>query len=174
MMDFLSAMAIRNDVTADDIAYGREMIDLTQPEWKQYLPMLNMHARELRGRDTNLNVAKYIELIKQGKLVIIVARRKDNGQAVGYSIHVWYDELHYGLRVAEDEAWFVFPQFRRLGIGRRLREIALEELRKLGVQIALARTKVGAPHDDLMPQLGYHRYEIVYRKDLVSPCPLRE
>ena len=70
------------------------------------------------------------------------------------------------MRIAEDEAWFVFPQYRRRGIGRRLREIALQELKKAGVKIALARTKVDAPHDDLMPQLGYRRYEIVYRKDL--------
>jgi len=165
-MDFLSAMAIRDTLTADDIVYGRETIDLSGPEWRQYLPMLDQHARELRGRETNLNIAKYKELMDQGKLVIIGARRRDNGAPVGYSIHLWYDELHYGLRVAEDEAWFVWPQYRRRGIGRRLRETALAELKKLGVQIALARTKIGAPHDDLMPQLGYQPYETVYRKDL--------
>jgi GNAT superfamily N-acetyltransferase len=132
--------------------------------------MLDQHARELRGRNTNLDIAKYKKLQAQGNLVIIGARRKDNGAPVGYSIHTWYDEMHYGLRVSEDEAWFVFPQYRRRGIGRRLREVALEELKRLGVQIAYARTKIGAPHDSLMPQLGYTPYEILYRKDLRGPC----
>jgi len=163
-MDFMTAMAIANDVTKDDIVYGREEIDLDQIA--PYLAMLDQHALELRGRTTRLNIARYKELQAQGKLIIIGARRRDNGAPVGYSIHLWYDELHYGLRVAEDEAWFVFPQYRRRGIGRRLREVALAELKKCGVQIALARTKIGAPHDDLMPQLGYSPYEVVYRKDL--------
>jgi GNAT superfamily N-acetyltransferase len=165
-MDFLSAMAIRDHLTADDCVYAAETFDLDRPEWKQYLPMLNHHARELRGRDTNLNVEAYKKLIQQGRLIIMVARRGDNGMAVGYSIHLWHDDLHYGNRVAEDEAWFVWPQYRRRGIGKRLREAALAELKRLGVKIALARTKVNAPHDDLMPQLGYHPFEVVYRKDL--------
>jgi|SRR5215471_9292373 len=172
-MDMHSAMAIRaGEFASDDIAYGREEIDLDSIE--PYLPMLNAHALELRGRHTKLNIAAYKKLQEQGRLVIIGARRKDNGAPVGYSIHLWHDDLHYGVRVAEDEAWFVFPQYRRKGIGRRLRETALAELERLGVRIALARTKVGAPHDNLMPELGYRPYEMVYRKDLGGPALLKD
>ena len=162
-MDFLSALAIRAD---DEIAYGREKFDPAAAEWRIILAMLNLHARELRGMETRLNIGAYTKLQDEGRLLIIGARRKDNGAPVGYSIHIWYDDLHFGLRLALDDAWFVFPQYRNRGIGRRLREVALNELRKIGVNIALARTKVDQDHPDVLTELGYHPYEIVYRKDL--------
>jgi GNAT superfamily N-acetyltransferase len=164
-MDFLSAMALRaGDFTADDCTYGVEDIDLEQ--LKPYLPMLNMHAQELRGIETRIDIGRYKQLQEKGRLLIVGARRKDNGAPVGYAIHIWDDERHFGLRIADDDAWFVFPQYRRRGIGRRLRETALAELKKIGCRIALARTKVDHPHDEVMRQLGYRPYEILYRKDL--------
>lgn len=162
-MDMLSALAMTND---DEIAYGREKMDVSGPEWRTILAMFNAHARELRGMETRLNIANYQTLYDMGKLIVIGARRKDNGAPVGYSIHIWYDDLHFGLRLALDDAWFVFPQYRNRGIGKRLREVALEELKKIGVQIALARTKVDQSHNETMEQLGYRPYEVVFRKDL--------
>jgi GNAT superfamily N-acetyltransferase len=165
-MDFLSAMAISAN---DEIAYGKEKFDPAASEWRIILAMLNAHARELRGMETRLNIGTYGILQTEGRLLIIGARRKDNGAPVGYSIHIWYDDLHFGLRLALDDAWFVFPQYRNRGIGRRLREIALEELRKVGVNIALARIKIDHNkqfHNQPLEQLGYRPYEIVYRKDL--------
>lgn len=162
-MDMLTAMALRAD---DEIAYGREKMDPASPEWRVILAMLNAHAKELRGMETRLNIASYQKLQDEGKLVIIGARRKDNGAPVGYAIHIWYDDLHFGLRLALDDAWFVFPQYRRRGIGKRLREVALNELRKIGCNIALARTKVTQDHPEVLAELGYRPYEIVYRKDL--------
>jgi GNAT superfamily N-acetyltransferase len=165
MMDFLTALALRpGEISNDDIAYGRETIDLDQ--LAPYLPMLDQHARELRGMATRINLEQYKKLQQEGRLLVIGARRKDNGAPVGYSINIWYDDLHFGLRLGLDDAWFVFPQYRRRGIGRRLREVALDELRKIGVKIALARTKYDQQHDHVMAQLGYRPYEIVYRKDL--------
>lgn len=163
-MDFFSAMAINTD--PDDIAYGRERLDPANPEWRLILAMLNAHAQELRGMDTRLNIASYEKLQDEGRLLIIGARRKDTGAPVGYSIHIWYDDLHFGLRLACDDAWFVFPQYRKRGIGKRLREVALNELRKVGCNIALARTKIDQRHDQPLAELGYRPYEIVYRKDL--------
>lgn len=162
-MDMLTALAMTND---DEIAYGREKMDVSGPEWRTIVAMLNSHARELRGMETRLNIGMYSKLQDQGRLLIIGARRKDNGAPVGYSVHIWHDELHYGLRVADDDAWFVFPQYRNRGIGRRLREVALEELKKLGVNIALARTKIDQSHNETMERLGYRPWEMVFRKDL--------
>lgn len=161
-MDMLTAIAMHGD----EIAYGRERFEPAAPEWRIILTMLNAHARELRGMETRVNIASYAKLQDEGKLVIIGARRKDTGAPVGYSIHIWYDDLHFGLRLALDDAWFVLPQYRHRGIGRRLREVALAELKKIGCNIALARTKVDQPHDEVLGELGYRRYEIVYRKDL--------
>ena len=166
-MDYITAGIIRaHEFGPDDCVYGRERLDTESPEWKFLLGMFNLHAQELRNRDTQLNLNIYKQLQEKDRLFAMGARRRDNGAPVGYSIHTWHHELHYGLRVAEDEAWFVFPQYRNRGIGRRLREVALNELRKLGCKFSLQRFKVDHPHDHLMEGLGYYPYEMVFRKDL--------
>jgi len=168
-MDFHSAAALAGKspaITADDIVYAREPIDPDHPEWQRHLELINRHARELRGMDASLDLATYKNLQDKHRLVIVSARRRDTGELVGYSSHLWYDDLHFQIRLATDDAWYVLPNYRRLGIGRRLREKALEELAAIGVKIALARTKTDAPHDRVMIALGYRPYEIVHRKDL--------
>lgn len=155
-----------NIIADDEVVYGREKMDVTSPEWRIIVAMFNAHAKELRGMETKLNIAGYQKLSDEGRLLVIGARRKDNGAPVGYAIYTWYDEPHYGLRVAVDDAWFVFPQYRQRGIGRKLQEIALAELKKAGIKIALSRTKVDQSHHEVMEQLGYRPYEIVFRKDL--------
>lgn len=165
-MDMLTAMALRAD---DEIAYGREKFDPAAAEWRIILAMLNAHARELRGMETRLNIGMYSKLQEEGRLLIIGARRKDNGAPVGYSSHIWYDDLHFGLRIALDDAWFVYPNYRKRGIGKKLREVALAELRKIGCHYATARLKLddyGQLNVRPLTELGYHPYEIVYRKEL--------
>jgi len=168
-MDFHSAAALSEKspaITADDIIYAREPIDANHPEWQLHLAVINRHARELRDMDASLDLAAYKNLQDKHRVIIVSARRRDTGELVGYSSHLWYDDLHFQIRLATDDAWYVLPNYRRIGIGRRLREKALEELAAIGVKIALARTKVAAPHDRVMAELGYRPYEIVYRKDL--------
>lgn len=152
------------DAVTHVIVYGRERLEAG--DWKEKLRLFNMHAQELRGMDVNLALETYRKLERNGFLVFIAARRQDTGELVGYSSHVWHNELHYNLPVAQDDAWFVRSDYRCMGIGRGLMEAAHKELASLGVRISLTRVKVAAPHDTLLSDLGYRPYEVNWRKDL--------
>src|SRR5215813_15600560 len=108
----------------------------------------------MQAMHAGLGQRSYKKIHNNSRIVIVSARRRDTGELVGYSSHLWYDDLHFQIRLATDDAWYVLPNYRRIGIGRRLREKALEELAAIGVKIALARTKVAAPHDRVMAELG--------------------
>lgn len=157
----------------DSVVCAREPLE--SGDWDEKLKLINMHAKELRGIDSELDLSTYRRLEAKGRLVIVTARlqKTDYGplpqrdlELVGYSSHVWYEDLHFSLRTADDDAWFVLHEFRRCGIGRKLRETAHEELRKLGVRFVLARLKTSHPHDTVLPALGYQPYEVIYRKEL--------
>lgn len=147
-----------------NLVYAREPLE--SGDWKEKLRLFDMHAEELRGRKTDLNLDIYRKLEANGFLVFLTARDFDSGKLIGYSSHIWHHELHYSMPVAQDDAWFVLPQFRCLGIGQKLMEAAHTELARLGVKIVLTRVKVSAPHDAVLAQLGYRPYEVNWRKDL--------
>lgn len=151
-------------ITERVIVYAREPLE--SGNWKEKLRLFNLHAQELRGINTDLALETYRKLERNGFLVFIAARLHKTGELIGYSSHIWHHELHYSMPVAQDDAWFVRPDYRCLGIGKRLMEIAHKELASLGVKIALTRVKVSAPHDDVLSELGYWPYEVNWRKDL--------
>jgi GNAT superfamily N-acetyltransferase len=165
-MDFHTAVAMERGwaATADDIVCAREPLEAG--DWQEKLKLIDLHAQELRGMASELQMETYRRLEKKDRLVIICARRRDSGELVGYSSHVWYEDLHFSLLTADDDAWFVLPGYRRLGIGRMLRETAHEELRRLGIRFVQARLKADGPHDELVAELGYRLWEYTYRKEL--------
>jgi GNAT superfamily N-acetyltransferase len=125
--------------------------------------------------ESELDLNVYRRLEAKGRLVIVTARMQKteygplpqrDQELVGYSSHIFYDDLHFSQRTADDDAWFVVRECRRCGIGRKLREKAHEILRELGVRFVLARTKVDAPHDKVLAELGYRHWENIYRKEL--------
>ncbi|PWT75077.1 MAG: hypothetical protein C5B60_05850 [Chloroflexi bacterium] len=144
--------------------YAREPLD--SGSWDEKMRLIEMHAQELRGINANLDIATYRKLETKGLMIGISARRADTGELVGYCSAIWHPDLHYQMPVADDDSWYVLPEYRCYGIGKRLREKALEELRTAGVKMALARVKLSAPHDTVLSELGFVPYETVWRKDL--------
>lgn len=122
------------------------------------------HGMELRNMPADLNITVYMNLQKEGRLILITAKDGDN--YIGYSSHFWHRHLHFNLRIGQDDAWYVIPEYRNQGIGRKLRELAIEEMKKDNVDFAYGRLKVAHPHDSSMEDLGYSPWEQVFIKDL--------
>lgn len=148
-----------------DLTYQREDFDPDAPDWPRQKELFDAHGMELRGFKSDLDIHRYLQTQREGRLVFITVRDKDR-VLQGYSSHFWHRDLHFPVRVAQDDAWYVTPEFRKLGIGRKLREIALDELRRAGVKYAYGRLKTAHPHDDSMTDLGYVPWEQVWIKEL--------
>lgn len=147
------------------ITYQREDFNPDASDWKRQQQLFDAHAMELRGLMSDLDLDQYARIQNQGRLVWITARDVDR-LLVGYSMHFWHRHLHFNIRVAQDDAIYVVPELRKLGIGRKLRELAIEELKNAGVKIVYGRLKVAHPHDDSMESLGFVPWETVYLKEL--------
>lgn len=148
----------------EDIVFAREKFDTGSATWARDKELLDQHGLELRGKTTVPDLEVYKRLNAQGKLVIVTAR-VDN-LAIGYCVHMVSKDIHFGELIAMDDVTFVAPGLRRLGIGRRLREKAIEELKAMGVKVVLARFKVAHPHDEHMKKMGFVPYETVYVKEI--------
>lgn len=147
------------------IVCAREVVGPDSLDWGRQNELFNAHGMELRGVPAKLDVSRYLQIQKEGRLVYITAR-DEKGIIQGYSNHYWHRHLHFPIRVAQDDAWYVMPALRNQGIGKRLREKALEELKKDGVQYVYGRLKVKHPHDNSMQELGYEPWETVWLKKL--------
>ena len=146
-----------------EITYQREQFDPSIPMIKA---LNDAHGVELTGRSTDLNTYQYQVLQREGRHIFITA--KDGDKYVGYASHFWHRHLHYNIRIAQDDAWYVMPEYRKQGIGRKLRELSIEELKKDNVQLVMGRLKAAHPHDDSLTNLGYMPYETVWLLDLMS------
>jgi GNAT superfamily N-acetyltransferase len=149
-----------------DLTYQREDFNPDAPDWARQKQLFEDHGRELRGFPADLDISRYLAMQREGRLVYITARGVGDGLLWGYSSHFWHRDLHFPVRVAQDDAWYVMPEVRNLGIGRRLREAALDELRKAGVKYAYGRLKAAHPHDESMTGLSYVPWETVWIKEL--------
>jgi len=147
------------------INYAREEFSPDASDWGRQMELCEAHGIELRGFKPKLDIPRYLQIQKEGRLVLITARDVA-GVMQGYSIHIWHRDLHFPVFVAQDDAWYVVPELRKHGIGRCLREHALEELKKAGVRYAYGRLKTAHPHDGSMIDLGYQEWESVWIKEL--------
>lgn len=147
------------------INYAREEFNPDAPDWGRQNELFEAHGVELRGFKAKLDIPRYLQIQKDGRLIYITARDA-SGTIQGYSSHFWHRDLHFPVLVAQDDAWYVVPELRKQGIGKCLREHALEELKKAGVRYAYGRLKTAHPHDESMTELGYQPWETVYIREL--------
>lgn len=135
-------------------------------DWKRHLELFDYHGIELRDMTAVPDIETYMKLHAAGRLVLITARLKESGDLVGYSIYIVIREIHFQQVIAMDDVIFVLPHFRKIGIGTRLRQAALEECRKAGCKLLLARFKVNHMHEQTMQRLGFRPFEVTYCKDI--------
>lgn len=143
----------------------REDFNPDASDWAAQKKLFDAHAMELRGFPSDLDIERYLQMQREGRLVYITARDGDD-IIRGYSSHFWHRDLHFKVRVAQDDAWYVRPEDRKVGIGRQLREVALAVLKEAGVKYAYGRLKAAHPHDESMKDLGYIPWETVFLKEL--------
>lgn len=111
---------------------------------------------------------QFYALDDAGVLMTLTART-DEGQVVGYVIHIIFPSLHYSyLLCATDDAHFLKREHRRGLTGVRMLQAAERELKARGVGMVTyhTKTKVGVDKHKVFERMGYHAHETNMMKRL--------
>ena len=57
---------------------------LEEGDWAEKQRLVDMHAQELRGMASKLQLETYRRLEAKGRLLCVSARRQDTGELIGY------------------------------------------------------------------------------------------
>ena len=76
--------------------------------------------------------------------------------------------------VADDDIHYLVPRLRGTGEHKRLREFAMMTLQERGVQLVMARSKIGHLHETALYDMGFKAWDINYVCDLTSWKPPAE
>ena len=129
--------------------------------------MLNQHKEELCSFDTELKPdwVEYSAAQKTGAFVAYIAR--EEGIAIGYAGFFLRNHLHYtDLKVANQDVFFLDPEYRGGSKGLRLLRFCEESLKDMGVSILFQHAKANTPFDKILPAIGYDHHENIYSRRL--------
>lgn len=107
----------------------------------ELLPLYATHYREMQDRlngdgldcpEFNPRIDQYIAQWQAGSLINYVARTSE-GEPVGYSNVYLALDMHNSEPIAQEDTIFVLKDHRR-GLGRRLANFVLDDLRARGVR----------------------------------------
>jgi GNAT superfamily N-acetyltransferase len=160
--------------SVEPIRIGREIFP--PPVATAFRSLFEAHGMEVRGEPFSLNYKQYHQLEFEGRLVWIVARvgsGVDVGMPIGYmpigySCSWWYRDMHFDERCAAEDLWYVCPEYRRRGIGRRLKEAGHEILEKAGVTRIGDNIRDGGVTTDQMAELGFEPWGTRWLKIIPS------
>jgi L-amino acid N-acyltransferase YncA len=144
---------------------------MSSPDWPMAFKMLGDHWQENATHKhlmkLNPDLPRYVQLEREKRLQIVVMR--DDGEIVGYSVHIINTMLHYrNVVVADDDIHYLVPRLRGTGEHKRLREFAMKTLKERGVHIVIARTREGHLHDTSLAAMGFATWDRNYCCDLTK------
>src|SRR5258707_1706497 len=113
----------------DFVSYRKEIFPLPKSDFDS---LFNDHGMEVRGQPFDLDFRRYQIIEFENRLVWIVARDKLD-HPIGYACSFWYRDLHFIERVAADDLWFVRKDYRGAGVGKTVKLMCHDELKKQGV-----------------------------------------
>jgi L-amino acid N-acyltransferase YncA len=119
----------------------------------EFAELFKVHGLEVRGKPFDLDFRRYHIIEFEGRLVWIVAR--ENSVPIGYACSFWYRDLHFNERVAVDDLWFVCKDYRCKGVGKTVKLMCHDELKKQGVLRVYDTIRSDHNNPTLMQELGF-------------------
>jgi GNAT superfamily N-acetyltransferase len=134
----------------------------------QMWPLLAAHREELTVypeiMQLSPDVETYLRLEDAGKLLSLGVF--DHDELIGYSVNVVTRNLHYDLRVCQNDVLYLTPEHRLGPLGLRLIRDTERHAREVGAKIMLWHAKQGTALDGLLPRIDYQVQEIMYSRVL--------
>ena len=127
-------------------------------------PMYRQHYQAMKDRLKNDGVElsefdwrleQYLSASNEGWLISYVARL--DGVAVGYCNAYITNDMHNRDLIAQEDALYVLPEHRS-GIGKKLVQFGIEDLRNRGVKRLIVNAMVDARVTKLWRRIGFKDY----------------
>ena len=149
------------------ITYSEDLFENVLMDFMTLLPehMAEMNYFQRNGAKFDPDYGAYCKGQEQGKFVLVTA--KDHGVLVGYIVFAIGTHIRYkSTLVAQEDLYYVVPDYRRQGIAKRLFEEAEKVLKSYNVDYIFASTKTYLDRSGLLEQSGYEQFEKRFAKKL--------
>jgi GNAT superfamily N-acetyltransferase len=148
---------------ATEIVFAIESVASAEGALRELVPAHHQEVNEFGECALDINWPAYRRADQQGRYVLITAR--SGGDLIGWVGYFVYEHLrHRGSCMAREDWYYVRPEQRGQGIGRRLFELAEQTLQKRGVKRIIMSCKVRHDHTDLIESLGYQPLEKTFTR----------
>ena len=149
------------------IQYREESFENVLMDFMTLLPehMAEMNYFQKNGAKFDPNYGAYCKGQEQGKFLLITAKDKD--LLVGYIVFNIGPHIRYqSTLVAQEDLYYVVPDYRRQGIAKKLFEVAEVKLKEYNIDFIFATTKTYLDRSGLLEQAGYECFEKKFAKKL--------
>ena len=137
----------------------------------EFAELLKPHMSEISvteklGFEFKPDYIKYVKLQELGVLVVITCR--DDEKLIGYSVFGISQHIRYtDCKLAKEDLYYIAPEYRGKGLGKRLFIETEEVLKKHGVNQIILTTKVYSDNSHILGKLGYDFFEKVFTKRIL-------
>lgn len=150
------------------ITFARETFAQCYPDMA---PLLREHWEALaRNREiVPLAVDEAVYQAAEARDALVAVTARDAGALVGYAVYFLRRHPHYNTTLwATNDVFWITPDARRVGVGKRLFEFVETTLKGLGVVVMNTSYKLQHPEaGPLLQAMGHEPIEMVHQKVLV-------
>ena len=137
--------------------------------FEDFESMFERQRRELGrfGDDypLNINWGAYQALQKNKQLVAYLCL-DDANTAVGYALFIITHHLHYDLKYAANDVFYLRPECRKGLAGYDFLKMIEKELSRIGINVIIWSVKPNVDYSKLLKRLGYDELETNYFRRL--------
>ena len=148
------------------------MITYQIEDYETFVPeameLFKKHAEEMKEAlkvDFELDVGHYERLFYLGELLFLTAR--ENGVMVGYQvIRIAAHNRSKNTKIAQEEALFLLPEYRKGQNGQKLLQLGAEAARHSGAEKYYVTSQEAKPISSLLLKVGFKKKAEVYVMEL--------
>ena len=135
----------------------------------QAWPLLEELRLELATNPEKMQLDPDIEtyaLLEELNRLMSLGVFDDNENLVGYSINVLSRNLHYDLRMCQNDILYLRKDLRVGPLGLKLIRATEAHAKELGCDLMLWHAKPNTSLDKILPRVGYRTQDVMYSKEL--------
>lgn len=135
----------------------------------QAWPLLEEHRLELATNPEKMQLDPDIQtyaLLEELNKLMSLGVFDDDGHLVGYSINIVNRNLHYDLRMCQNDILYLRKDLRLGPLGLKLIRATEAHAKELGCDMMIWHAKPHTSLDQILPRVGYRTQDIMYSKEL--------